>query len=315
MITTTVREADDSGGTNFNGDNTNEEFHPDHDIGSAGQQSMVIDGVERAVLYDYSFTVTDGAGNFYEIAVIDADLDGDSRADSAGEDGYYLIFIGDPPPPNTNLTVSESVTNNSTARAHSDLGGQVVCFAKGTLIATARGPRPIETLRVSDLIQTCDNGLQPLRLLAMRRVQGHGCHAPVRFRAGVLGNERDLWVSPQHRMLLAGWRSELTFGESEVLLPAVSLVGNEGVVRQTVPSILYCHMLFDAHQLVLAEGALSESLHPGQQALAGMAPAALRELCTLFPELDPSDPHCGERYGQLARTEPRQHEVAAMPHF
>lgn len=38
----------------------------------------------------------------------------------------------------------------------------VICFAAGTMIRTARGERPVEKLRVGDLVVTRDNGLQPL---------------------------------------------------------------------------------------------------------------------------------------------------------
>lgn len=312
MITTNVREEDNSA-VNFNGDeaDNNEGFTPLHDIGGAGQQTMNIDGVDRAVIYDYSFTVSDGT-NTYEIAVIDADLDGDSFANTAGEDGYYLIFIGTPPPPNTNLTVTEGVTDNSTSRAHSDLGGQIVCFLRGTLIQTATGPRPIEALRPGDMIQTYDNGLQPLMMMAMRRVSGRGDFAPVRIGQGAMGNARDLWVSPQHRMLLSDWQVELAFGEKEVFLPATALVGQQGITRQMMPEVLYCHMLFEAHQVVFAEGTPSESLHPGPQALAGMAPESVAELRRLFPELDPRDPRCGDLYGPLARPAARARDARVL---
>lgn len=312
MFQTNVRE-ERNDATQFNGDadNDNEGFSAQHNIGGNSQQTMNINGVDRAAIYDFSFTVSDGTTS-YEVAVIDIDLDGDSRSDSAGEDGYYLIFIGTPPPPNTNLNVTQSITDNTSTRAHSNMGGQVVCFLSGTLIHTAKGPRPIETLRPGDLVQTYDNGYQPLMMMAMRRVPGRGAFAPVRIREGTLGNSRDLWVSPQHRMLLSDWQVELAFGEREVILPATSLVGRNGITRQPMPEVLYCHMLFEAHQIVFAEGAPSESLHPGPQAMAGMAKESVAELRRLFQDLDPNDPLCGERYGPLARMAPRPHEARVL---
>ena len=44
-------------------------------------------------------------------------------------------------------------------------------------------------------------------------------------------------------------------------------------------------MLFDCHQVVEAEGALSESLFTGQEALKSLPPAARMEIAVLFPEL------------------------------
>ncbi|NNF23942.1 MAG: hypothetical protein HKN63_03935 [Rhodobacteraceae bacterium] len=39
----------------------------------------------------------------------------------------------------------------------------IICFTQGTLIETAFGPRPVETLRPGDLVRTRDRGLRPLR--------------------------------------------------------------------------------------------------------------------------------------------------------
>ena len=49
--------------------------------------------------------------------------------------------------------------------------------------------------------------------------------------------------------------------------------------------ITYFHMLFDKHEIVLAEGAWSESLHTGPEALRSLPPAAIDEIKTLFPDL------------------------------
>ena len=38
----------------------------------------------------------------------------------------------------------------------------VICFTPRTLIATPRGARPIETLKVGDLVMTRDHGMQPM---------------------------------------------------------------------------------------------------------------------------------------------------------
>jgi hypothetical protein len=62
-------------------------------------------------------------------------------------------------------------------------------------------------------------------------------HAPVRFEAGAIGNTEAFDVSPQHRIHVGGWQAELNFGQPEVLVSAVHLVGTAG--RQP-PSGIAC---------------------------------------------------------------------------
>jgi hypothetical protein len=161
----------------------------------------------------------------------------------------------------------------------------VVCFCRGTLILTDAGDVPVESLAVGDRVLTLDHGYQEIRWIGVSKVSGTGRLAPVCIRKHTLGNERNLWVSQQHRMLLSDWRTELLFGETEVLVPAKHLVDGISIGILEVESVEYFHMLFDRHELVYGEGILSESFHPGQVGLGSVSEAAREEIFTLFPEL------------------------------
>ncbi|WP_324754061.1 Hint domain-containing protein [Roseovarius sp. Pro17] len=281
-FTHTVYEQDPNA-TFYNGDPDNEQTQATMRVGQAGEQSVMIDGTARAVVYDYTFRVSDGT-NTYDVAVIDVDLNNDGDLNDSGEDGYYLLFLGTPPPPNTPLT-SQGIVDNSDNRTHASMGGQPVCFVAGTRIKTIKGMRPIETLTPGDMIYTCDDGYQPLRWLGTREITGLGNFAPILIKKNALGNCRDLWVSPQHRMLISDWRAELWSGEPEVLVAAKRLINDTSIIQKPVLRVIYCHMLFDRHQIVMAEGCASESLHPGRQALMGLSEESRSELFELFPEL------------------------------
>jgi hypothetical protein len=182
-----------------------------------------------------------------------------------------------------------------------------VCFARGTLVHTARGRVPVEDIKPGERIQTRDNGVQTVRWAGSRRVAATGKFAPILIRQGFLANERDLLVSPQHRMLLLGWRPELFTGEPEALAAAKMLVDGCGVVQREGGMVEYFHILFDRHEIILAENCWSESFQPGQMAMDALGDASRSELFALFPELRTHGPG---GYGADARRSLKAHEAA-----
>ena len=182
----------------------------------------------------------------------------------------------------------------------------VTCFTPGTRIVTADGKRQIETLSVGDRVLTLDAGLQPIRWIGRRVVPALGRFAPISIKAGALGNTRDLLVSPQHRMLIGSALNAFYFGSEELLAPAKALVNDSTIRRREGGMVEYIHLLFESHQIVLAEGIPSESFHPGETALDGMQQEALRELLELFPEL------CTDGYGPAARPAMKVQEARRM---
>ncbi|WP_126976564.1 Hint domain-containing protein [Frigidibacter oleivorans] len=193
----------------------------------------------------------------------------------------------------------------------------VPCFTPGTAIATPQGERLVEELRIGDRIITRDNGIQEIRWIGRKSLDhaalGRASHLkPVLIRQGSLGNglpERDMLVSPNHRMLVANDRTALYFDEHEVLVAAKHLVDNRGVRNVDALGVTYLHFLFDQHEVVLANGAWTESFQPGEQTLAGMGNAQRGEIFELFPELRQREGIDG--YAAARRTLKR-HEAALL---
>lgn len=174
----------------------------------------------------------------------------------------------------------------------------VPCFTPGTRIATARGERAVEDLRVGDRVLTRDNGYRVIRWIGRRELSGaelaaHPALWPVRIAAGALGQEapmREMLVSPQHRVLIRDAQAELLFGEREVLVKARHLVGRPGIeVMHRPASVTYVHLLFDEHELVLSDGIWTESFQPGALTVSALDEEARAELRLLFPELFSGD--------------------------
>ncbi|GGX60421.1 hypothetical protein GCM10007385_32110 [Tateyamaria omphalii] len=184
----------------------------------------------------------------------------------------------------------------------------LTCFVQGTRIETVDGPVAIEELREGDLIMTRDDGAQPLRWLGQTKTVGKDRFAPIMIKEGALGNSRDLRVSPLHRMLICGLRAELMFGESEVLVCAKHLVDGDTIFSEPCDEITYFHLMFDQHQIVMAEGCPSESYYPGATTMNSIEEDIREEVLALFPELE----HRTGSYGPTVRMCLRRREAALL---
>lgn len=161
----------------------------------------------------------------------------------------------------------------------------VPCFVRGTPIDTGAGECKVEDLKVGDSIRTADHGLQQIRWIGERKVAATGRLAPVLIRKGALGNSRNMLVSQQHRMLIAGDEVRRLFGEDEVLVPAKALVNGDSITIREGGSVKYFHILLDRHEVVFAHGCPTESLYLGKQAISGFDAEAQAEIAEIFPEL------------------------------
>jgi len=175
------------------------------------------------------------------------------------------------------------VRTSSLVRANYDTF--IACFTRDTLIETEAGKRAIQDLAVGDRVRTLDHGAQVIRWIGSRSVPGSSAFAPICIRKGALGNTRDLLVSPQHRMLISGWRAEMLFGEAQVLAPAKALLNDKTIIRREVEWAHYYHILFDRHEIVFAEDCPSESFYLSDLSRSTQDTAQRDELLHLFPEL------------------------------
>ncbi len=192
---------------------------------------------------------------------------------------------------------------------YTNIENVVYCFANGTEIATTKGTVKVEDLNVGDLVQTVDQGLQPLRWIGVRTMKkanfDESPHLrPIRICQGALGHGlplKDLVVSPQHRMLVRSAIAKRMFDQAEVLAAAKHLIEIPGIeVAEDIDDVVYYHLAFDQHQLVWANGAMSESLYVGPEVVKSVHEDGMRELFELFPELTETNED-GESKMQPAR--------------
>ncbi|MEM9642810.1 MAG: Hint domain-containing protein, partial [Pseudomonadota bacterium] len=287
--------------------------------------TFVLDVLDAANVSSNSSTVTISDNTFIQISVDDDDsnFDGDSLANEVGNDTnqfltgttdqVYLervlditdgvntwtiadvesgggnlgwaVVAGTEPLPTGSFTVTaiRNVTESSNPIDFSDVG--IPCLTRGTLIDTTRGAVAVEELEAGDMVITRDAGPQPVRWVGSRTVDGAGRYAPVRIAAGALGNARDLLVSPNHRMVVEGRKIAALF-DTDAALVAANLLINDSTIRpEPMAEVEYFHVLFDRHQVIFAEGAATESFHPGEASDA-MSDATRAEILELFPHLE-----------------------------
>ena len=131
------------------------------------------------------------------------------------------------------------------------------CYCAGTLIMTADGQRAVETLGIGDRVVTHAGVSRPIKWIGRRSYRGRFVRGrkdilPVCVKAGALDNDlpkRDLWISPNHAMYLDG-----------MLIEAKDLVNGVSIVQaESVEQIEYFHIELDSHDVIIAEGAPSES--------------------------------------------------------
>lgn len=216
-----------------------------------------------------------------------------ARADQADDGVLNSITTANGFASNFTLTLRNGGTAVEAVSLTNETLG-VVCFAADVRIETATGPVAAGDLRPGMLVVTKDGGLQPIRWIGRRRLSAADLAAkpelrPIRIRKGALGSGQptaDLVVSPQHRILVRSRIAERMFGASEVLVAAKQLCAIPRIeIAEDIDAVVYVHFLLDTHQIVLSNGAETESLHPGPQALKTVGLAALEEIFTLFPEL------------------------------
>ncbi|MEM6372709.1 MAG: Hint domain-containing protein [Pseudomonadota bacterium] len=134
-------------------------------------------------------------------------------------------------------------------------------FTRGTHITLASGAQtPIEHLAVGDRVLTRNDGAQAVRWVGRSTLRAVGEYAPICIRAGALNNDRDLIVSPDHRLFIYQRKDRLGAGRSELLVKARHLVNGDSVVVQDGGFVDYFELLFDSHQIIYAEGIAAESM-------------------------------------------------------
>ncbi|AML52579.1 Hint domain-containing protein [Falsihalocynthiibacter arcticus] len=207
-------------------------------------------------------------------------------------DGRVVFTPSDGSVLQTSTFASSTFVNSQGSLPTGSLGPP--CFMAGTGIGTPNGLISVECLRKGDVLQNHAGQLVKLRVVlnssySARQLAENPKLRPVRIMAGALGcglPQSDLLVSRQHRMLVSSKIAERMFGTTDVLVSAIKLTELPGIyVDESVREAEYFHLVFDQHEVIFAEGAPTESLYTGPEALRSISQEAREEIFAIFPEL------------------------------
>jgi len=211
-----------------------------------------VDGVYTSVpgftpFYGTSAAAPDVAGVIALMQQVNPDL-------TPAQASYILTHSATPLSNEPNFLQGAGLVQADSAIA---LEEQVACYCAGTRILTDRGEVDVEALSIGDYVLSRNDVLRPIRWLARRSYEGRFLKAnrnllPVCFTQGALGDnvpQRDLWVSPHHAMYIDG-----------ILVEAKDLLNDISIYQaDDAEAVDYFHIELDSHDVIVAEGALSET--------------------------------------------------------
>lgn len=132
------------------------------------------------------------------------------------------------------------------------------CFLTGTSVTMSDGSqKAVEELSIGDSVQAIDGSSHAIKWMGQRQVSVQFADAksqnPICITAGALGDNtpvNDLYVSPDHAMYV-----------DEVLVQANALVNDVSIyqVAEMPEDFFYWHIELASHEIILAEGAATET--------------------------------------------------------
>jgi Hint domain-containing protein len=150
---------------------------------------------------------------------------------------------------------AQATTNTATTAARR----KVSCLLKGTRVSMPAGERLVEDLKIGDEVVTL-SGPKAIRWIGYTKYTKDADRPwlarvmPIRVARSAIADQaphRDLYLSPEHRVFV-----------NDVLIAVKHLVNGTSIAPAApadMAMIEYYHIEFDAHEVMLAEGAPVES--------------------------------------------------------
>jgi len=244
------------------------------DVYSGGELENIVGGIDGAVVHSGGLIVISGYGDLTpNNSNIDIEQGGKIEFSSYGDTSLDTVSFDSA---TNTLTVFDQYHNPTSLKLSGDYAGDyfllsedaathnvivtvsdVACYCRGTLIRTNEGEKPVEALAIGDRLVTRSGETKPVKWIGRRSysrrfAMGQKHVLPVCIKAGAIDDHvpaRDLWISPHHAMYFDG-----------ALVEAKDLVNGTTVFQSNrFETIDYFHIELEEHDVIFAEGAMSET--------------------------------------------------------
>lgn len=282
----TVTPEDTNGDGGLDPDYYNQVEYINYDLGDgSGPQRVIFDTL---VVYRVRVTFDDGSRTNVSGVVIQ---DWNGRLFLAPELSQNSDFRKLSSKPIRSIQIRRVLSDDGNTLNIDREPDNFICFTAGTRIETANGPLAAEKITQGDLLCTRDHGLQPVIWAGsstVRFTQENAHLRPVRITAGALGPgvpEHALCVSPNHRVLVCSPIATRICGSSDVLIAAKHLIGAAGIAQENIRDTRYIHLALARHEVLISNGAETESFFPGPEAMKIISARTRMALQKAFPVL------------------------------
>jgi hypothetical protein len=120
-----------------------------------------------------------------------------------------------------------------------------------------------------------------------------------------------LLVSPDHRIVHRSARARTLYNADEVLVTARDLIKDHSIIRNHAQrEVTYIYMMLPSHEIVFANGVVTESFHPASNELSVMEDTSRDRMFDRLPDLRDSV----YNYGDYARWVVSDSEAAILQH-
>jgi hypothetical protein len=202
----------------------------------------------------------------------------------------YFFVLGEPP---ATLAQMNAIGSGAIPLTTVDPVPPPFCFAKGAEIATPSGRRLVEDLRPGDCVLTEDGRSVSIAwigasIYGRQQATRDDRLRPVHLRANAFGPglpDRELVVSPQHRIVLEGSACELLFGTNRAFVVARHLPEPFASMPEPETDVTYFHIFLERHEILVANGMPAESLQPARRMIEALSADARSELTAVIDVL------------------------------
>ncbi|MGL4236872.1 Hint domain-containing protein [Tabrizicola sp.] len=206
----------------------------------------------------------------------------------------YVIVLGQPPATEAQMN---GIGSGAIPLSNLDFDPPPFCFAQGTEIATPSGRRPVQDLCPGDAVLTEDGRSVTIAWIGRSRYSRERAASeqrlrPVHLNAHAFGPglpDRELVVSPQHRIVIEGPHCEILFGVDRAFVIARHLPKPFATSPEPPEDVVYHHILLENHDILVANGLPAESFQPARrmvEALSSEARASLMAVLDILGEED-----------------------------